>query len=391
MVDQAVIFCGGYGRRLLPITNKIPKPMARINKKPFLHYLIEQCRTNGIKNILLLCGYKKTIIYNYFGNGYKYGVKIKYLYNPPDVQTLKRLIDARQILKKEFLLLYSDNYSDLNLHQLKKKYDDLKSSFLITVCKKNNGNIILDKKNQKIGKYLFKKDKKSNFVEIGYMIIKKKILPKKIFNKELSFNTFINEQIIKKKVNYNINNKYLSISDNTRYENTKKYFKESVILVDRDGVLNEKNQIHYYVRNVNELKINKKFIEKYGKGLKNKKIICITNQAGVSTGDVSEKNLIQIHKSIKKYFKKFKINIKEFFISKHHFTSKHIDRKPGPGLFLKASEKYKFILDRTTYIGDDIRDIEASYNAKCRCIYIGKIKLHSDEKIKYKHTLANEI
>ena len=124
------------------------------------------------------------------------------------MQTLKRLIDERQILKKEFLLLYSDNYSDLNLHQLKKKYDDLKSSFLITVCKKNNGNIILDKKNQKIGKYLFKKDKKSNFVEIGYMIIKKKILKKKIFNKELYFNTFINKKIIKKKVNYNINNKY---------------------------------------------------------------------------------------------------------------------------------------------------------------------------------------
>ena len=81
----------------------------------------------------------------------------------------------------------------------------------------------------------------------------------------------------------------------------------------------------------------------------------------------------------------------DFFISKHHFTSKHIDRKPGPGLFLKASEKYKFILDRTTYIGDDKRDIEASYNAKCQCIYIGKIKLHSDEKIKYKHTLTNEL
>jgi len=391
MVDQAVIFCGGFGRRLLPITNKIPKPMVRINKKPFLYYLIEQCKINGIKNILLLCGYKKKIISDYFGNGYKYGVKIKYHYNPPDVQTLKRLIDARRILKKEFLLLYSDNYSDLNLHQLKKKYDDLNSSFLITVCEKSNGNIILDKKNQKIKKYFFQKEKTSNFVEIGYMILKKKILPKKMFNKELSFNSFVSEQIIKKKVNYSINNRYLSISDNIRYKNTKKYFNESIILVDRDGVLNEKNKVHYYVRNLNELKINKGFIKKYRKGLKDKKLICITNQAGVSTGDVSEKNLTLIHKSIKKTFKKLKINIIDFFISKHHFTSKHIDRKPGPGLFLKASEKYKFILDRTTYIGDDKRDIEASYNAKCQCIYIGKKKLHSDEKIKYEHTLTNEL
>ena len=44
MIDQAVILCGGYGKRLLPITNKIPKPMVNINTKPFLQYLIEQCQ-----------------------------------------------------------------------------------------------------------------------------------------------------------------------------------------------------------------------------------------------------------------------------------------------------------------------------------------------------------
>ena len=139
MIDQAVILCGGYGKRLLPITNKIPKPMVNVNKKPFLEYLIEQCKVNGIKNILLLCGYKKDLIFNYFGDGTKFGVKIRYHYNQPEVQTLKRLVDAQKLLKKQFLLLYSDNYSDLNLHQLKKKFDDLDSSFLITICKKKGG------------------------------------------------------------------------------------------------------------------------------------------------------------------------------------------------------------------------------------------------------------
>ena len=137
MIDQAVIFCGGYGKRLLPITNKIPKPMALVNEKPFLYHLIKQCKSNGINNFLLLCGYKKEQILKYFGDGSKFGVKIKYHFNPPEVQTLKRLIDAKKLIKKEFLLLYSDNYSDLNIHQLKKKYDSLRSSFLITICKKN--------------------------------------------------------------------------------------------------------------------------------------------------------------------------------------------------------------------------------------------------------------
>ena len=85
MINQAVIFCGGFGKRLIPLTNRIPKPMVLINKKPFLEYLIEQCKMNGIYNILLLCGYKKQAILDYFGDGLKFGVKIKYHFNNPKV------------------------------------------------------------------------------------------------------------------------------------------------------------------------------------------------------------------------------------------------------------------------------------------------------------------
>ena len=81
MLNQAVIFCGGFGTRLLPLTKKIPKPMVMVGGKPFLHHLISQSKQNGIKNFLILCGYKHEIIKKYFGNGSKFGVKIKYHYN----------------------------------------------------------------------------------------------------------------------------------------------------------------------------------------------------------------------------------------------------------------------------------------------------------------------
>ena len=54
MIKQAVILCGGLGTRLLPITKRIPKPMVLVDKKPFLEHLIMQCKSNGIKNFLLL-------------------------------------------------------------------------------------------------------------------------------------------------------------------------------------------------------------------------------------------------------------------------------------------------------------------------------------------------
>ena len=66
IINQAVILCGGLGTRLKPLTKKLPKPMVQINNKPFLQYLVEQCSQNGIKNFLLLCGYKHEKIKIFF-------------------------------------------------------------------------------------------------------------------------------------------------------------------------------------------------------------------------------------------------------------------------------------------------------------------------------------
>ena len=118
VINQAVILCGGLGTRLMPLTKKLPKPMVLIKKKPFLQYLIEQCKSNGIKNFLLLSGYKHEIIKNFFGDGKKFGVNIKHHYNPPNIETYKRIFEARRKLYSQFLLMYADNYSSLNLLDL---------------------------------------------------------------------------------------------------------------------------------------------------------------------------------------------------------------------------------------------------------------------------------
>jgi D-glycero-D-manno-heptose 1,7-bisphosphate phosphatase len=275
------------------------------------------------------------------------------------------------------------------LHDLINQKYCKKNSLLITVCKKKRfGNIQLNEKNNLITEYFFKKQKFLNYVEIGYMILNKNILTKTTNPKNISFSHFINYCVQRKKAFFYLNDTgYLSISDIGRLKITRKYFKRKIILLDRDGVINQKNKKHFYVRSLNELKINYKFIKKHYQLLKNKKIICITNQAGISTGEVTEKNLQLIHKKIIQKYKKKKLNIVDFFISKHHFTSTHTDRKPNHGLFLKAAKKYNIILDRTFYIGDDNRDIEASYNAKTKCLYVGNEKLSASLRNKYKYTL----
>ena len=391
MINSAVILCGGYGKRLLPLTKKIPKPMVNVLKKPFLYYLIKQCKSNGIKEIILLCGYKSELIQKYFGNGNKLGIKIKYNFNPPQINTYKRIIEAQKILKNDFLLLYADNYASLNLHDMYTSYKKLNSKLLISITNKNYGNIkISNCKRKLIKKYYFKKNPEVKNVEIGYMIVNKKVLLKYYDNKNSSINRLIEILSTKNLVNYYHNDTgYLSISDKTRLKKTIKAFKRRVLLIDRDGVLNEKNKNHYYVRNVNELKINRKLINKLKKVMYKNTILCISNQAGIATGDLKKLNLKMINNKINKYLKKLNCQIKEFFISYDHFSSLSFFRKPRHGLFLKAAEKYGFILDQTCYIGDDIRDIESAYNAKTKCLYVGKDQIKSSLIKRYRNILIS--
>ena len=56
-IKQAVILAGGFGTRLKPFTDSNPKPMYPFEGKPFLEYLVEQVKSFGIENIVLLLGY----------------------------------------------------------------------------------------------------------------------------------------------------------------------------------------------------------------------------------------------------------------------------------------------------------------------------------------------
>ncbi|MEM1683564.1 MAG: nucleotidyltransferase family protein [Ignisphaera sp.] len=76
----AAIPAGGEGTRLRPYTEVIPKPMIPIGieEKPVLEYIIKWLKKFGINDIVLLVGYRWKQIRNYFGDGSRFGVSIRY-------------------------------------------------------------------------------------------------------------------------------------------------------------------------------------------------------------------------------------------------------------------------------------------------------------------------
>jgi dTDP-glucose pyrophosphorylase/CBS domain-containing protein len=75
----AVVMAGGFGKRLLPLTNDIPKPMLPVMGKPLMERQIEQLITSGINKVFVTTHYKSEKIVEHFGNGNSFGVDINYV------------------------------------------------------------------------------------------------------------------------------------------------------------------------------------------------------------------------------------------------------------------------------------------------------------------------
>lgn len=121
---QAVILAGGLGTRLKPITETIPKPLVEINGKPFLEYLLNHLKKYRITKIILCVGYLGEKIEEYFGNGERLGLDIKYSYEKELLGTAGAIKNAEKLINtKNFLVLNGDTYTQIDIGALLKQHN----------------------------------------------------------------------------------------------------------------------------------------------------------------------------------------------------------------------------------------------------------------------------
>ena len=71
---KAVILCAGLGKRLKPYTDLYQKTMIRLHGKPLLEYIVNGLIYAGFKNLIIVVGYRKEQIINYFKDGNEWGI-----------------------------------------------------------------------------------------------------------------------------------------------------------------------------------------------------------------------------------------------------------------------------------------------------------------------------
>ena len=117
-IMKAVIMAGGFGSRLRPLTDKLPKPMMPIIDKPILHYIVDRLVAGGIKDIAMTLGYMPESIISYFGDGSAYGAKIRYFIEDKPLGTAGGVKNASKFIDGPFLVMSGDAFTTIDINEM---------------------------------------------------------------------------------------------------------------------------------------------------------------------------------------------------------------------------------------------------------------------------------
>lgn len=195
------ILAGGFGTRLRSEVSDLPKPMAPVDQKPFLEYLLCFHRNNGFNHFVFLTGYLSEAIESYFGDGSEWGVSIKYCVEDKPLGTggavRNAVIEMGLSPEEGFYLLNGDTFSNFDISLLHSNdYSSLAVKFLEDTSR--YGSVAIG--DNKLVEGFVEKSEESGagFINTGsYFLMAKNLL-------EVNEETFSLEQVVLPKL---VNNK----------------------------------------------------------------------------------------------------------------------------------------------------------------------------------------
>lgn len=113
-----VLMAGGLGTRLRPLTNDCPKPLLKIGKKPILETIIDSFIDCGFYRFYLAVNYRSEMIEEYFGDGSKYGVEIKYIHEKKRMGTAGALYFLPEKPVEPIIVMNGDLLTKLDFGEL---------------------------------------------------------------------------------------------------------------------------------------------------------------------------------------------------------------------------------------------------------------------------------
>lgn len=128
---KVILLCGGKGERLRPLTSNTPKPLIPLNNKPILSYIFEHLEGYKLNDFIIATGYKAEKIDSFMDS-----IKPSFSYktvNLGNADIIQRIKGVSKFLDSDFMVLYGDTLSDLNINNLIKFHKNHKCPATISV------------------------------------------------------------------------------------------------------------------------------------------------------------------------------------------------------------------------------------------------------------------
>jgi len=157
---KAIILAGGFGTRIQPLTNSLPKPMLPILNRPMMEHIIIKLRDElGIKEMAVLLYFKPEIIKKHFGDGSSLGVKLTYVQPDDDYGTAGAVAFAREFLDETFIIVSGDLVTNFDFKSIEQFHKKKKSKLTITLTSVEDPlqfGVVIANKDDRIEKFLEK-------------------------------------------------------------------------------------------------------------------------------------------------------------------------------------------------------------------------------------------
>jgi len=234
-VLTSLILAGGLGTRLRDEVSNVPKPMAPVNEKPFLEYLLTYLSNQGVNNFVISVGYLSDSIKSYFGTSFN-GKSIKYSEEIEPLGTGGAILNSLSFFQKteDFFLVNGDTFFMIDYRKFYTFHKQRKSDLTMAVLKdKDNsryGKISLDKFSKISSINNQSNNLKESYINGGIYVFNKSIFQEfdKQLEKKISFEEDLMSVIFKnfKTYAYKSESDFIDIGVPEDYKIAQSFFKE---------------------------------------------------------------------------------------------------------------------------------------------------------------------
>ncbi len=379
MIKEAIILAGGLGTRLREAVPDLPKCMAPVAGRPFLFYVINYLRLQGIEQFIFSLGYKHEVIEAYLQGHFptlKYTVVIEEepLGTGGAIQLACSKAENKQVVVVNGDTLYK---ADLHAAYLFHIHHMAECTLLLKPMQQFDRYGVVELEDG----YLVKQFSEKKYYESGninggiYILDKNKFLDEE-FPEKFSFEKQYLEQFYSRRRIYGLvqDAYFIDIGIPEDFSRAQTEFSRPPIdlskidhswtlFLDRDGVINV-DKDGSYIFHPDEFRfteggpdIFKKLAERFDR------IVIVTNQRGVGRGLMTEATLHEIHQHMTSEITEAggRIDAIYYCTSMHN---DHPERKPNPGMAVRAKLNFPDIdLSRSIMVGNNLSDMHFGRNA----------------------------